>query len=247
MKQRFKLALVIFFLGFIGVLSTLSMEFPLPVEARDLLNQTFRPWQIKALYLVNPTILLIMGVVLGSLFYKKVKLELPLIESLLFGKKLPKLYPLLIVGIGGGIFSGLLITITTLIFQPYLTDDFLRISDSFHPNPAVRFLYGGITEEIIVRFGIMTLLIWLVFKLSGHLKPVVYWIGILISSLIFALLHLPFLFALLDDPSPAVIWYVIIANSFGGIVFGWLYWRRGLEMAMLAHILTHVVLLLGQV
>ena len=61
MKQQFKLALVLFILGFIGVLSTLSMEFPLPVEARDFINQTFSPWQIKALFLVNPTILLIIG------------------------------------------------------------------------------------------------------------------------------------------------------------------------------------------
>ena len=247
MKSQYKLALVLFILGFAGVLSTLSMEFPLPVDAKDILNQTFSQWQIKALYLINPTILLIMGVVVGTLFHKKVNLELPLIEGQLFHKKLPKLYPLLIVGIGGGIFSGLLITITTLIFQPYLADDFLRISDSFHPNLAVRFLYGGLTEEIIVRFGIMTLLVWVGFKLFKTLRPAVYWVGILISSLIFALLHLPLLFALLQDPTPAVIWYVIIANTSGGIVFGWLYWRKGLEMAMLAHILTHVVLVLGQV
>ena len=181
------------------------------------------------------------------MFYKKVNLELPLIESVLFGKKAPSLYPLFIVGIGGGIFSGLLITVTTLLFQPYLADDFIIISESFNPNLAVRFLYGGITEEIIVRFGIMTFLVWLVFKLTGQLRPVVYWIGILISSLIFALLHLPVLFALLEDPSLAIIGYVIFANSLGGMVFGWLYWRRGLEMAMLAHILTHVILVLGQV
>ena len=247
MKNQFKLALVLFILGFAGVLSTLTAEFPLPVEALDMLNQNFDNWQIKALWLINPTIFLILGITLGSLFYKKVGLELPLIEGLLFHKKIPQLYPLLIVGIGGGIFSGLLITVTTLIFQPYLANDFLQISSSFHPNLAVRFLYGGVTEEIIVRFGIMTFLIWLVFRLFKQLKPLVYWIGILISSFIFALLHLPLLFALLGDPSAAVIWYVILANSLGGIVFGWLYWKRGLEMAMLAHMMTHVVLVFGQV
>ena len=92
----------------------------------------------------------------------------------------------------------------------------------------------------------MTLLVRLVSKLLGNLRPVVYWFGIIISALIFALLHLPFLYALIEEPSQAVIWYVILTNSLGGIVFGWLYWRRGLEMAMLAHILTHVVLVLGQ-
>ena len=136
---------------------------------------------------------------------------------------------------------------TTLIFQPYLADEFLRINISSHPNLAVRFLYGGFTEEIIVRFGIMTFIIWLTYRLFKLLKPVVYWIGILISSLIFALLHLPLLFALISDPSTSIISYIILANTLGGIVFGWLYWKRGLEMAMLAHMMTHVVLVLGQV
>ena len=247
MNKQLKLALVLFILGFAGVLSTLTTEFPLPSEALSLLNQNFADWQIKALLLINPTLFLVFGIVLGTLFYKKVGLGLPLIESLLCKKKIPKLYPLLIVGIGGGIFSGLLITITTLFFQSYLPYEFLQISESFHQNLAVRFLYGGLTEEIIVRFGIMTFIIWLIFKLMHSLGPAIYWTGILLSSLIFALLHLPFLFAILEEPSASVIAYVLLANSLGGIVFGWLYWHRGLEMAMLAHIITHVVLVLGQI
>ena len=247
MNKQLKLALVLFILGFAGVLSTLTAEFPLPREALTLLNQNFTDGQINALLLINPTLFLILGIALGTSFYKKLGLTLPLIESLLCKKKIPKLYPMLIVGIGGGIFSGLLITITTLLFQSYLPDEFLQLNESFHPGLAVRFLYGGITEEIIVRFGIMTFIIWLAYKLMHSLRPAVFWIGILLSSLIFALLHLPFLFALLEEPSSAVIAYVLMANSLGGIVFGWLYWKIGLEMAMLAHIITHVVLVLSQV
>ena len=246
MKNQYKLALVLFILGFAGILSTLSTEFPLPGEAQAILNQNFNPWQIRALMLINPTLFLILGIVLGSLLYKKVHLGLPIIESILFRKKMPNLYPMLIVGIGGGIFGGLLIILTTLTFQPYLPLEYLQLDQNYHANLAVRFLYGGITEEIMVRFGIMTRAVWLAHKLFRSLKPSVYWAGILLSSLIFALLHLPLIFALLEDPTPAVIWYIIAANGLSGIVFGWLYWRQGLEMAMLAHILTHVVLVLGQ-
>ena len=247
MKKQYKLALVLFTLGFAGILSTLTAEFPLPGEAQAILNQKFTKWQIKALMLINPTLFLILGIVLGSLFYKKVNLRLPIIESILCRKKMPKLYPMLIVGLGGGIFSGLLIILTTLSFQPYLPLEYLQLDQNYHANLAVRFLYGGFTEEIIMRFGFMTFTVWIAHKLFNSLGSAVYWTGILLSSLIFALLHLPLLFALLEDPSPAIIWYVILANSFGGVVFGWLYWRQGLEMAMLAHILTHVALVLGQV
>ena len=37
--------------------------------------------------------------------------------------------------------------------------------------------------------------------------------------------------------------YVITANSIFGIFAGFLYWNRGLESAMIAHIFAHVVLI----
>ncbi len=40
-----------------------------------------------------------------------------------------------------------------------------------------------------------------------------------------------------------IIAYVIIANALFGIVAGFLYWRRGLESAMIAHMLAHGVML----
>jgi hypothetical protein len=38
---------------------------------------------------------------------------------------------------------------------------------------------------------------------------------------------------------------VIVANSVFGIVAGYLYWKFGLESAIIAHILGHVVLALA--
>jgi hypothetical protein len=39
--------------------------------------------------------------------------------------------------------------------------------------------------------------------------------------------------------------YVITANSIFGIVAGFLYWRLGLEAAIIAHMFTHVILILA--
>ncbi|MGI9547776.1 MAG: CPBP family glutamic-type intramembrane protease [Flavobacteriaceae bacterium] len=247
MKSKFKLGLVLFLLGFSGVLSTISMEFPLPQEAREILSQSFTSWQIKGLLLINPTIFLILGITIGTLFYDKVNLTLPIIEKWLFGKKLPGLYPLAIIAVGGGLFSGLLITLCTLFFQPYLPIEFLELGEKFRPSAIVRFLYGGFTEEIIVRFGIMTGIVWLSFRISRSLKPMTYWVGIILSAIIFALLHLPLAYLLLETVDLTVLLYIILANSLGGVVFGWLYWRKGLETAILAHMVTHVVLILGHI
>jgi membrane protease YdiL (CAAX protease family) len=45
-----------------------------------------------------------------------------------------------------------------------------------------------------------------------------------------------------------VILRAVLLNGLGGIVFGYLYWKRGLEAAMIAHfsadIVLHVLLLM---
>lgn len=247
MKQKLKLALVLFFLGFSGVLSLLSMELPLPGEARELLSQMFTSTQIKGLLLVNPTILLLMGILLGIFTYKQAGLSLPVLESWLSNKKLPYIYPLVIIGVGGGLFAGLIIILSTLVFQPFLSAEFLQIGAYFRPNMAVRFLYGGFTEEIIVRFGLMSASIWLLLRFLKNKPAYIYWTGILFSSLVFAVLHLPVVYAMIGQPSPAVFGYIMLTNTMGGIVFGWLYWKKGLETAMLAHIITHIILMLGEI
>ena len=40
--------------------------------------------------------------------------------------------------------------------------------------------------------------------------------------------------------------YIILGNSVGGIIFGWIYWKKGLESAMIAHIFAHILMILGE-
>ena len=39
-----------------------------------------------------------------------------------------------------------------------------------------------------------------------------------------------------------VIARTLLLNGIGGVAFGWLYWKRGIEAAMLAHFSTDLVL-----
>ena len=247
MNRKLKLAFVLFLLGLTGVLSLLWMEFPLPDGTRELLSLHFTDWQLRGLLLVNPTIFLILGVTLGVLFYEKARLTIPIIHALVFRTKLPGLYPLLIIGLGGGLFAGLLITISHLAFQPFLPDAYIELSQNFDLPLLTRVLYGGITEEIIMRFGCMSFLVWILSVLSGSHSNIVYWTAIIISSLIFGILHLPIAFALIPSPPAALIAYIISANALGGLVFGWLFWKKGLAVAMLAHIVTHLVMIAAQI
>jgi membrane protease YdiL (CAAX protease family) len=65
----------------------------------------------------------------------------------------------------------------------------------------------------------------------------------LVSSVVFGAGHLPVGYMLLPDSfSLALVLFIILANSAFGVVAGYLYWKRGLESAMLAHIVCHLVL-----
>jgi len=35
--------------------------------------------------------------------------------------------------------------------------------------------------------------------------------------------------------------FIVLANSFFGLVAGYLYWRKGLEAAIIAHMSAHIV------
>lgn len=238
-----KLAFSLFVLGLLGVLSLLTMEFPLPAEAQEKMAD-FHPVVFKLLLLINPMIMLVMSVVIGSIVYKKANLSVPIIEGVLDGKRDFDLSNILKFGVIGGIIGGFLLVVITQFFIPYLPNEFLEIQEKFKPSLLGRFLYGGITEEILMRFGFMSFLVWLFVTVFKSTNPIVYWTAILIAAFFFALGHFPLVFQLVENPSMLLLSYILIGNITGGIVFGWLYWKKGLESAMIGHIFAHVVMFL---
>ena len=244
-KQKVLLGLILFGLGLIGVLSILTMNIPLPPEAEAILRDRFTPQQIKILTLINPIIMLIVAVIIGSILYQKVNLKVPLIEKLV-GVENNNLSPFNILkyGILGGALSGILLSLVGLIFNPILPTEFLELGESLKPTLAARFLYGGLTEEILMRFGLMTLIVWLISKIFKGTKPIVYWIGIIVASIIFALGHFPIAYQAVENPSTGLLTYILIGNTIGGLIFGWLYWKKGLESAFFAHIFAHVIMVM---
>jgi len=67
--------------------------------------------------------------------------------------------------------------------------------------------------------------------------------AIILSAIIFGLGHLPFVFAISHGASVALIFYVIVGNMIFGLIAGYLYWKRGLESAVISHMVAHLVML----
>lgn len=244
-KRKIVPALILLILGLIGISSLLTTPISLPEEALVQLREQFTSQQIRLLILVNPTIFLLLALIAGINLYKKTGLDIPVIDKISGNVQEPlKIADLLRYGVFGGLLAGILLSIVIWVFYPMFPPEFIKLSKETGPSPVARFLYGGLTEEIIMRFGLMTLLVWVIFKIIRDLNAMVYWIAIILSALVFALGHLPSVMPM--GPSNIVVLYILIGNTIGGIEFGWLYWKKGLESAMIAHMFTHVVLLFSE-
>jgi hypothetical protein len=99
----------------------------------------------------------------------------------------------------------------------------------------LRCLSAALTEEIVFRFGLMTLFAWVIGSLVK--KPVVrvpsLWAGNLLAAFLFASGHFPQLTFQRYGWS-LLIPFALFSTSVGTIM-GWLYMRYGLVSAMAAH------------
>ena len=69
----------------------------------------------------------------------------------------------------------------------------------------------------------------------------VIWFAIVLAAVLFGSAHLPAMTAVGVPMSVLVISRATVLNGIGGIAFGWLYWKRGLESAMIAHFSADIV------
>jgi membrane protease YdiL (CAAX protease family) len=103
---------------------------------------------------------------------------------------------------------------------------------------------GGITEEVELRLFLMSLLalgMCALLRTKGALPAGVFWIANIIAAVLFGLGHLPTT-AQLVALTPIIVTRAIVLNGIVGVVAGWLFWKRGIEMAMLCHFGADLVL-----
>ena len=193
-----------------------------------------------------------LAVLVGVWLAERVGLHAPAAEAAARGDGfLAKLRPQILPGVLAGLASGVVIVLSWVVAKPFLTAEFIARAQEFNTfmPAATRLLYGGFTEELLLRWGVMTFLVWAAWRLlqKGEGAPKsFYFVGaIVLSAIIFGIGHLPIASMLSGGLTVPLVIYVITVNSIFGLVAGFLYWRRGLEAAVLAHMSAHVVLILA--
>lgn len=241
--------ILMFAFGLLGVISIIPL-----IPKLLALQPEPLAFSIPIIQLISTTqssVFLLAMIWLGAVYSKKVSLSAPAIYALACsGNPFKELRPQIIPALAGGIIGGIFILIFTAVLSAYLPSEFLSSAEKFTPPWYTKILYGGITEEILVRWGLMSFFTWGIYRLSqnddSEIRSHNYVIAIIISSLIFGILHLPVVFALSSEITTTLIAYIILANSFFGFIAGYLYWKRGLECAIGAHMIAHITMIIGE-
>jgi hypothetical protein len=204
------------------------------------------PWLAMLIWLFQNLLMFAAAAGLGLWLGDKVGLGAPIIQAWLMGDRETsgRVRAVLPRAVGAGASAGAIIwLLEKVVFAPYLPQ---ALQMGAQPPPWQGFLaafYGGINEELLLRFGFMTLLVWLGTKLAHQESPstAVMWAGIALAALLLGAAHLPMTVALAPLTTIVII-RTMLLNSIGGLVFGWLYWQQGLLAAMVAHFSADVVL-----
>jgi Type II CAAX prenyl endopeptidase Rce1-like len=252
MRRRQFLAL--FSLGFLGVLSlvpvaaALVARKPLPPTAPQM------PFAaLVALTLVQPTLLMAAGVAVGLRLAPRLGLRSYVAEAAGSGTAIwPSLRRDAPLAAAVGVAQIAATLPLELAFRPFMGEAWRRLEQEEEAlggtaaKLVAGMLYGGITEELMLRWGVLSFFAWVVWRLGGGRSDAaprgsVMWVAVLASALLFGVGHLPAASALVPLNTVIVVRTVLV-NAIAGVAFGWLFWQRSLEAAMIAHATSHVVL-----
>lgn len=108
---------------------------------------------------------------------------------------------------------------------------------------ALASFYGSIVEEVQTRLLLVSGLVWLLARVSRRAaQPWMFVLAIMAAALLFGAGHLPAAFAAGVADTPVLIARIVTLNAVAALVFGGLFWKYGLEHAMLAHFCADLVL-----
>ena len=193
-----------------------------------------------------------------SLYYLIITLQ-TLLYALIFGffgyilsEKIGLMKPIrfekkpVLVTIWMTMFTGLVLCTDLVYFQNHIP----QVAALYQGKPSFAYwmasvLYGGVIEEILLRLFMMSLLAFLAWKLFFRREAApptgVMIAANIIAALLFAAGHLPSTVQMFGELTPMILLRCFLLNGAGGLVFGYLYRKYGIQYSMMAHAGAHVL------
>jgi hypothetical protein len=183
--------------------------------------------------------------VVGTALAGRTGLAAPFFSALAAGRGVgavikAQLIPALGVGAAGAL---VFLLLYYLVFRRLLDAASVQAMERLRMQNGIigRVLYGGIVEEVLMRWGLMSLIAWLLFLIFGSSGAAVMWAAILVSGILFGLGHLPAYLSAGCRMGPVLLAAMLSLNLWAAVLFGWLFMSFGLVAAMIAHAMFHLV------
>lgn len=199
-------------------------------------------WAIKLLGLLNPILLLCVAAWCGAMVAHRVGLR-----SLLAGagstNDVTHGWGL---SAAMGLVAGALLVALDMALAPWVGpawEQFLKsASQPTLQSLAMGVLYGGITEELLMRWGLMSTLAWVLWVCTGKRHPgLALMVAAVLTAAAFGAAHLPAL-AVQVELNNAIVARTLVLNGLAALVYAWVFWRHHLEAAMLCHACSHLAM-----
>jgi len=156
-----------------------------------------------------------------------------------------------LLGSDGGMGSGIIVALFGflghlflyyIVFRPRLPTASTILSEKIRLDMGIlaRVLQGGLPEEVQFRWGLMSLVVWLGVFFFQNQPPALYVAAIAVSAFLFGYFHLIGARQIGLARENIEVMMILADNAWGGIVFGWLFWKYGLVAAMLCHAFFHL-------
>ncbi|MDI1443919.1 CPBP family intramembrane metalloprotease [Polyangium sp. 6x1] len=238
---------MLFGLGALGVLSLLPITIP-QLRQLTLSGTPLPPLPVLvAASMIQPLLLLALAVATGVRLAPSLHLRSH-VAAWAAGEPAgePRFRAQVRIAVGLGILTALVVLALDHFMLPTLGEagQGLRILQKRTAWTVITsVLYGGLTEEFLMRWGLATFFAWAIGKIvrtSGSPTTATVWVTIALTALLFGAGHLPAVHGQGLPLTAPLIARTVVLNAIAGVAFGWLYFRRSLESAMLAHATVHL-------
>lgn len=108
-------------------------------------------------------------------------------------------------------------------------------------------LYGGVVEEVLMRLFLMSLFAWILWKVFARkydkerIPKSIFITANILAAALFAAGHLPATIGVFGSLTPVIVFRCFLLNGGLGFVFGQLYYKYGIQYAMLSHAGIHII------
>jgi hypothetical protein len=245
-KKSLKFTLILLPIIIIACLSVTiwGME-GLSDEARSEIAAIYGSFAVAVVLSILPNLFI---AIICTFFGYVIAMKVRLIRPLKLEKK-PLIITLIWAVIGGVVILALDILFPLIITMPDIPNAEDATAALLTPMAWVAaLLYGGIVEELMLRLFVMSLIALIIWKLffrkydNESIPVIVFVIANILAAFLFGVGHLPTLFASFDVITTGFVVRTILLNMIGGLIFGELYRKYGLQYAIIAHAGFHVVM-----